>query len=201
LKPDFDKCEKMATKLLLMQDIHSLSIDVKSLVFDKNIIIDSIQNYCRITDSPLFAFIKNEVLKDGCTLIYRHNSETVYIVLYNEEIRCKERLNWTLAHEIGHIYLGHKHDGTNEEIEAHYFAAQLLMPEIVIREFKQRCPDCSYEDIYMMFNVSITAAQKRADTIRRKSIYFDGKDEHILLNKCIPFMNQYIRFRKYFKVS
>lgn len=44
-----------------------------------------------------------------------------------------DRIRWTLAHEIGHLVL-HREDSTDDmEKEADAFAAEFLMPEILIR--------------------------------------------------------------------
>lgn len=179
MRPDFDKCEKTATRLLLNQSIDNLFIDVKSLSYDKTIFFDSIQNYCRITKTPLSKFINNEVLCDGCTII----KKDIYIVLYNNNGCNSYRLNWTLAHEVGHIYLGHTCDERTEEIEAHYFAAQLLMPEIVILDLAIQRHGINAEQISDYFHVSYTAACKRVDTINNKYKHCKDFEEQQLLQK------------------
>lgn len=178
MKPDFDKCEKAATRLLLHQKISSLYIDVRSLVFDKNIMFDSIQNYCKLTKTPLSTFINNEVLLDGFTII----KGKLFIIFYNAH-QNSARLNWTLAHEIGHIYLGHTCDEKIEEIEAHYFAAQLLMPEIVIIDLAIQHHGINAEEISDYFHVSYTAACKRVDTINKKYKHCKDFEEQQLLQK------------------
>lgn len=164
---------------MLKQNIGSLKIDVRKLSYDRKIIFDSIQNYSKITKTPLSKFINNEVLCDGCTIV----GGNIYIVLYNENISNLGRLNWTLAHEVGHIYLGHVSDGPTEEIEAHYFAAQLLMPEIVIIDLAIQRHGLSAREIYEYFYVSYTAACKRVDTINNKYKHCMDSEEQQLLQK------------------
>ena len=89
--------------------------------FDKPIIIDTYENYARLTGITVEMLSPAEPLKDGYTII----SKDLYVVLYNDEILNQEHLNWTLAHEIGHIYLNHDKDGPKQEVEAHWFAAEL----------------------------------------------------------------------------
>ena len=48
MQPDFHTAQITATKLLLKQNINSLHIDVRNFKFDKNIVIDSVQNYAKI---------------------------------------------------------------------------------------------------------------------------------------------------------
>lgn len=194
-KPDFDRSEREATRLLLYQNnINSLSVDVQSLRYDKRIIFDSIQNYCAIVNEDISKFDIKDILQDGCTLI----ADDVYIVLYNDDVSLlsPERLNWTLAHEVGHIYLGHTQNGRKEEIEAHWFAAQLLMPEYVIRHMKQRFGFINIEDLIACFNVSIDAAINRLRSIARKRTRELLPDEEKVLARYMPFIDDYYELKE-----
>ena len=53
MKPDFDRAQNTATALLVQQNLTSLHIDVRDFHLKPGIIIDSIQNFCRITGQPL----------------------------------------------------------------------------------------------------------------------------------------------------
>lgn len=169
-RPDFEKCTAIATELLYKQNISNRVLDIRSLNYEgKTIVFESIQNYARIVKRPLSDFLseENQTLKEGCTVII----DDIYIVLYNDQITYYEHLNWTLAHEIGHIYLGHKLGDETEEIEAHFFAAQLFMPEysiyMIAKEYGPVNPDVLIE----IFGVSPEAAEKRIKTMNRK-IFF-----------------------------
>ena len=59
-RPDFDKCTVEATKLLYKQDVSNLILNIQNLVFDKNIIFESLQNYCQLTHRPLSDFLSNK---------------------------------------------------------------------------------------------------------------------------------------------
>ena len=88
---------------------------------------------------------------DGCTQYFADQRR--YLVFYNSDLIYSQpwRLRWTLAHEIGHITLGHlltnsgTHifgEGLSEdeyarcEAEADYFAAMLLAYPAVLRACK-----------------------------------------------------------------
>jgi Zn-dependent peptidase ImmA (M78 family) len=58
------------------------------------------------------------------------------LVLYNEKSSAARRA-FTLAHEAGHICLGHRDDSPQSEAEANLFAANLLMPRILLWELKR----------------------------------------------------------------
>lgn len=203
--PNFKLCEVLATRLLSKQHLISSIIDVRELVYDKTIIFDSIQNYCYLTKMPLNRFINQEtqLLSEGCT-IYDPDSN-IYIVLYNDKEQTYEHLNWTLAHEIGHIYLEHTSDTEIEEIEAHFFAAQFLMPEYSIYEISKLKGSVSVEDIYYLFNVSWTAATKRINTLNKKySIRCDVEDKHIwsmMSDHIYHFFNDSLNYNKTYNYS
>lgn len=166
IKPNFSLCVDLATKLLAKQTLTSTKINIMDLNYDKNIIFDTIQNYCKLTGASIDNYIDNDkLLSEGCCITVPEHD--LYIILYNDKDQSKEHLNWTLAHEIGHIYCGHKKDSRIEEIEAHFFAAQLLMPEYTIYKMSQ-LGTVSTEDIYLLFNVSITAANKRIITLNKR---------------------------------
>lgn len=171
IKPNFERCTVEATRLLYEQDVSNRILNIRNLIYDKNIVFDTIQNYCFLTHTPLFYFLSEDkqMLHDGCT-IYDPESN-YYIVLYNANIMCFEHLNWTLAHEIGHIYLGHEKDDDLEEIEAHYFAAQLLMPDYTLYMTYKEYGKISSEDITEIFGVSPEAARKRIKTMKKRTFF------------------------------
>jgi hypothetical protein len=174
-------CEQIATDLLASQNITTSKIDVQNLKYNKTIVFSSIQNYCKITGDPIEYYInpRTKLLKDGCTII----EGGIYVVLYNDKNQSQEHLNWTLAHEIGHIYMGHIADQDNEEIEAHFFAAQYLMPEYSLIQMQtMKNSVLTATDIYNVFNVSWTAANKRISTLKRKCAYRCCSSDKIIWN-------------------
>lgn len=162
-KPDFKKSTEEATKLLSLQHNITSHIDVTKLNYDKEIYFFSIQEYCKFSNTPITDFIspKHKCLVDGCTYIY----DGAHLVLHNDKPQTKEHLNWTRAHEIGHIYMGHTADGDIEEIEAHFFAAQFLMPMYSIVCSNIRYGKMNYKNIMDIFGVSKEAAIKRKRTM------------------------------------
>lgn len=169
--PDFEKSSKLATQLLYEQNLENRILDIQTCNYPgKTILFESIQNYALLVRRPISDFISegNKTLKDGCTLVLGNN---MYLVLYNAEINNWEHLNWTLAHEIGHIYLDHTDDGPIEEIEAHFFAAQFFMPEYSLWMASREHGMLTSEDLMEIYGVSELAALKRLGTCRRKALF------------------------------
>lgn len=177
MTPRFDTCVSIATDLLYRQKIKGTKIDITKLKYDKNIIFDSIQHYCEITGASLNQFAnKKGLLSEGCTIY----ALGFYFVLHNDKDQLFEHLNWTRAHEIGHIYLGHKTDNDRNEVEAHYFAAQLLMPEYVMNQIKNLTGEHSAYHTCQLFNVSYEAACKRVNTMKRKTIFRESHKDAVV---------------------
>lgn len=188
---DLKKCELLATKLLSRQELTSSRVDVRKIKYDKNIVFDSIQNYSKITGIEIDDFIgTNGILKDGCCI--RDLENNINIVLYNEECKNMERLNFTLAHEVGHIYLDHSEDGDNEEIEANCFAAQLLMPFSTVCFLKNIYKDANAFDLQNFFGVSNMAATKRLNTYNKRSTYHNNINTQKLNDMYAPFVVKFV---------
>ena len=171
MKPDFDKAEKAARLLRVAQPADNLSLSVLKMKFDLPIIFETFQNYAKITGINVDSLIPCSGLKNG--YLAKINDNKIYLVLYDGDCSYgKEHMNWTLAHEVGHIYLGHKKDEEIEEIEAHWFAAELLAPEIIIRKIAQGRQELGKKvdayDIMNLFDLSFEASNKRIDSLNRK---------------------------------
>jgi len=95
-----------------------------------------------------------------------------YIVYDDVTINSADRISWTIMHEIGHIILGHLVDftetalnrgGVNNkqygvlEVEAHYFAAEFLMPTAILKYLD----GITVDEIALLFGVSDEAAKKK----------------------------------------
>lgn len=184
---DYLRAIRAATALLLKQRLRSLRIDVTRLQYDKKIIFDSFQHFCSLTNAAIPTLTgANDCLRDGCTIIRHNNGGTVYLVLYNEDTANRSRRAFTLAHEVGHIYLGHTRDSDKEEREANAFAAQLLAPSILVHELSRTSTAPLYpEDLSAVFSISWQAAENRlTDMVRLCRTSFSPEEEH-LLARCL----------------
>lgn len=88
-----------------------------------------------------------------------------------------DRIRWTLAHETGHLVL-HRDDATGDmEREADAFAAEFLMPEILIRSELANLTLGKATDLKREWGVSVAALIQRAHQLgmltdaRRSSLF------------------------------
>lgn len=170
---DWDAGSRAATELLLRQRLYSLAIDVMKLRYDKQIIFDSMQHFCATTRTTMEELTRSSDTRDGLTLRQRRGDGLLYLVLYNEEMGSLRRRNFTLAHEIGHIYLDHTDDGNEQERQANSFAAQLLLPRILVEQLIRQGL-LAVRDLCDIFFVSRQAAETRLRSINDGLGYTDN---------------------------
>ncbi|MCR4728219.1 MAG: ImmA/IrrE family metallo-endopeptidase [Lachnospiraceae bacterium] len=109
--------------------------------------------------------------------------EGAYIIFYNQE-EPDYRVRFSIMHEYGHYILGHKMNLEDsdtlyhtQELEANCFAAQLLMPEQLLRECLNRCKSPTIEFITDSFDVSADAAKKRRNTLANTTYEWRSREE------------------------
>lgn len=175
--PNFTKVKNYACDILLSQgDNLSVPIKLETLDVGKTIIYDTMQNYAKLTSGDINTLTCNGKLKNG----YHLNFNGFSLVLSNEE-HCNYRQTWTKAHELGHIILGHTKDENKEEVEAHFFAAQLLMPDALIRYLIENGIKINISTLKYFFGVSDEAAAKKISTLRKCALLHSHDNDIIRL--------------------
>lgn len=105
------------------------------------------------------------ISNDGyCAITKRDDGIYEYTIFYNDNYdHLPERQNWTILHEIGHIYLGHLDENPKAvevaEAEANFFAKYSIAPPPLINVLHCTCT----EDIMKHFFVSRRAAEYSLD--------------------------------------
>jgi len=98
-----------------------------------------------------------------------------YRMFFDEALfdNCPTRINFTMAHEFGHIILNHFADSDNslsmhykKERAANIFVDELLMPTDEIIRYKLNA-----REISEVYNVSISAAQNKIKYLKLNPIY------------------------------
>ena len=118
------------------------------------------------SDDP---FHLRKMKAEGRTIRMR-DTGMYYIVYDDVSINSPDRISWTIMHEIGHIILGHlvefNETALNRggmsgkqygvlEVEAHYFAAEFLMPTAILKYYS----GITVDEIALLFGVSDEAAR------------------------------------------
>ena len=177
----YQNSRDLAWEILYRENIRSLPVDVLGIC--KRLGIE-VRQYA--TPRPM--------LEDGfsCAIGERH-----CIFIYAGQ--SPQRRRFTVAHELGHILLGHvgKYQFVNRELspsdnfierEANVFAARLLAPACVLRE----CRVSSAAEIAEMCDISLSAAKIRWERmqllIARDRFYSSPLERRV-----------YLRFKKYIK--
>lgn len=83
-----------------------------------------------------------------------------YIVAYNSK-KAKTCIRFTLAHELGHVVLGHTKDGDKENKEANCFARNLLCPIPAIDGFQLATAN-EYQELFYVSEPMADAAMLNA---------------------------------------
>lgn len=114
---------------------------------------------------------------------YSIKFEGKLIIFYND-FKPKQRIRFTIAHELGHCILGHVKEGEitprlnsetdkykdPKEIQANVFARDLLMPATVLHSLNMSSP----EQIAEICNVSLQSAEirfKRLTELNKRGMY------------------------------
>lgn len=164
---NYIKAREMASEILLLQSDNNFPIDLFNLTFKQcSIVITTFQNYSEITDVKIEDLFAQGNGKDGYTIPYIRGN--VHVILYNEDVESCGRIRWTIAHEIGHLILGHDQQGEIEEIEADTFASQLLAPQCILKKLAKARINLSANYIMEKFALSEKASINSAKKISNK---------------------------------
>lgn len=131
---------------------------------------------------------------DDGALWYQTNTDT-YILLYNDTIKSKERIRFTIAHELGHYVLKHN-ELTNKtilsrynladkeydrfEMEANFFAKHLLVPFPILENYCYFFEEMNVPFIMKEFLVSRDVATFIIGDLKRKQKLNIPRDRHYL---------------------
>ncbi|MBE6583079.1 MAG: ImmA/IrrE family metallo-endopeptidase [Ruminococcaceae bacterium] len=170
--------EDKALSLLLSQRIsgeYALSfLDLRRITTCGAAVIDTFSSYEKKTCSSL------PTSAEGITL----KLPGMNLILYDDKITNAGRRNWTIAHELGHVLLSHASLTKETEREADAFAAELLMPEAVIRYLDQREGEPITPDVMTSyFSASLTACKRRRLNLPYEQTYQMSEDGLELLKR------------------
>lgn len=134
MKPNYNLATTSAYQTLIYNNI-PLPIDpFKIKLQNIKLKILSMQEFSTRFNVPMEELTQNGSFNEGYNIVQINKGIKKATILYNEDIISKERKRFTIAHEIGHIVLGHKEHNENNEKEADTFASQLLLPHCILEQ-------------------------------------------------------------------
>lgn len=143
----YKKTRNAAWEIMIDYNIKSLPVQMQKLCSDMGIDIFNYQSGSELI--KILKLERNAHDNDGFTIKVNEK----YIIFYDDTIKPHGRSRFTLAHELGHIVLGHiesnniscrnratmwnkgEHSAINKlEAQANIFASRLLAPAFVLHE-------------------------------------------------------------------
>lgn len=189
-KPNFERAYIMANNILVSSNVlEEFPVKVKKIVED-----DSSVKCCSYKKARKYEGLNIESFGSKSAVLIEQDGRK--IVFYNES-ELKERIRFSILHEYGHYKLNHNLDTKDKEeykayeLETNYFAAQILMPEQLIREIQGRGIRITKELLIDLFGVSNEAAEKRLITLGKTLKLSDDERlfDDIIVNKYKDWLN------------
>lgn len=183
MKPNYNIATTKAYEILIYNNL-VLPIDpYKIKIENVKLKIISMQEYSKLYNFSLDELTQEGILQDGYNATEKRNGVTAALILYNEDIESNERKSFTIAHEIGHVVLGHTEHCEKNEHEADTFAAQLLLPHCILEELVRCGKKVNEFYLKQKFGLSNEAAHISLKQVGNK-ILKNAKNEYedIILN-------------------
>lgn len=189
-KPDIRKAMNAADELLLAAIVvTSFPYSVTDLIrCTTDIQVRSFQYLRQKGINPL-AFGSEDAL------IFSYNGMTI---MAYDRMALKTRIRFSILHELGHFILNHDMRSIipralydKQEVEANYFAAQLLMPEQILGELRRRLVRLDRQTLKEYFGVSGEAADIRLGNLNQGleiRSRWPGEYDDIILDRYMRFI-------------
>lgn len=177
--PRKDRCKLFALEYIIYKKIHSLPINFISDFYD---VFEDFEWIILDYDEAKIALNKTDPLnikkRNALARTFHERHSKVFLTVYVKNKKYPNQDYYTIAHELGHIILGHfiefentalerggltKNEYAILEREAEIFAAELLMPMPILKRFKIN----SSAHIITLCNVSKTAAEIRLQEFKQ----------------------------------
>ncbi|RVU71814.1 ImmA/IrrE family metallo-endopeptidase [Lactobacillus xujianguonis] len=166
-KPNYKKVQQTAYSILETHPyFFNMSFPISPIDIIQNvpnIKLETYSNLAVLTESSNDEIAEMLDSEEGSTFF--DPTQNRYVIAFNEN-RNEHRIRFTLAHELGHIYLGHLLENAPDDLykiqetEANYFAKRLLVPQPFICKALEitDLQTLNTSDISILFNVSMEVA-------------------------------------------
>lgn len=167
-QPDYARAAAMAARCLIRLQVKTLPVrPMEILRRCRNTVIYTYQQAAEHLNMDEFDFERRCAGAEAFTIRGKtQEGEAAYVVCYRNGGH-PGRLNFTLAHELGHMILDHKADDAADEEEANCFAQHLLCPEPALRQLEAE-EKLTAQRVSRACFVSLSAAEK---VLREKSFF------------------------------
>lgn len=192
MKPDFAKAYSAANEILVKSSvITKFPFSTKALVKEQS------STVCRSFKKAKKYGVDISDFGSKSAVIMRFHGKTI---IFYDETKPEPHIDFSIIHEFGHEVNGHDFTQKNSdayhkyEIETNYFAAQLLMPEQLLRELQNRGVHITCPFLQSTFGISAQAANKRIETLAKTSMEWysrtEKKYDDIILLRYADFLNR-----------
>lgn len=175
----------LAYLTLLELNFHEFPIPANKIKC-KGVKISSYQKYSKLTGLPIEEITLGHELDDAFLL--KGLRPNLTLILYDKE-KYSARLKHTLLHEIGHIKCNHQRHSSQEEIEAHFFAAQANAPNVLIKELANRGYTITVPFLMECFGLSEEAAHKKITYLNKYGFEHSNEYDDIILTQFSNYIN------------
>lgn len=168
--PDYKKATNKAYEILLNYNLIDLPIDLHQIVklLPPSIHVKTYSDLMArfyLDYDELLVMLPSEKGFFACDL------ENGNFLIYYNDFRDITTIRFTIAHELGHFFLGHIEDNSSTDKEANCFARNLLSPCPVIDFAQLKTP----ESISLCCGISEAAADVRLK-LKRSDHYWASRD-------------------------
>lgn len=148
----YNKIEADVTELYIMLDLVP-PLKSGEIARKLGFVVHKLSKLGCTIDEVCAAVGVNKTRNEGLSF-FSPNIDTYVIVVNDVDIKNKERQDFTIMHEIGHIRMGHKVDSMLAEMIANYYAAYAFAPSVLIYDYQ--CED--FGMLIEVFNISEESA-------------------------------------------
>ncbi len=186
MRCDWPNITSLAYLTLLELDLNEFPIPYNKIKC-KDVIIISYQKYSKKTGCSIDDITLGHELDDAFLLAGLRPG--LKMILYDKE-KYGARLKHTLLHEIGHIKCNHKNHGEQQEIEAHFFAAQANAPNVIIKAISQRGYAITINFLMECFGLSEEAAKKKKEYLNKYTFEHCNEYDDVVLMQFSDYINE-----------
>lgn len=153
----YEEIKRTISELYCDYEISAIPISVERLASKMNILLVP---YSEFDSEKREALLRAS--EDGFS--FYNSDKKQFSIYYNDSKRTRQRIRFTIMHEIGHIALGHGQSCDRTESEADFFARNALapLPLLIVNNIR------SVEEIAEIFNISFECSKNVYRTLNRR---------------------------------